>query len=63
MSIKIGLALSGGGGCGFAHVGVLQVLIENGVNIDYIAGTSMGSIVGGFYAYNRNTYVDRRRNC
>ena len=50
MSIKVGLALSGGGGCGFAHVGVLQVLIEHGVKIDCIAGTSMGSIVGGFYA-------------
>lgn len=47
---KIGLALSGGGARGVAHVGVLQVLEENNIPIDYISGTSMGSIVGGLYA-------------
>ncbi len=47
---KIGLALSGGGARGAAHIGVLQVLEENNIPIDYIAGTSMGSIVGGLYA-------------
>ncbi|HQP32076.1 MAG TPA: patatin-like phospholipase family protein, partial [Deltaproteobacteria bacterium] len=47
---KIGLALSGGGARGAAHVGVLKVLEEKGVPIDYIAGTSMGAIVGGLYA-------------
>jgi NTE family protein len=47
---KIGLALSGGGARGAAHVGVLRVLEELRVPIDYIAGTSMGSIVGGLYA-------------
>jgi len=47
---KIGLALSGGGAKGLAHVGVLKVLEEIGVPIDYIAGTSMGSIVGALYA-------------
>lgn len=47
---KIGLALSGGGAKGLAHVGVLKVLEEAGVPIDYIAGTSMGSVVGGLYA-------------
>lgn len=47
---KIGLALSGGGAKGLAHIGVLKVLEEAGVPIDYIAGTSMGSIVGGLYA-------------
>ena len=47
---KIGLALSGGGARGAAHVGVLQVLEDYRVPIDYIAGTSMGAIVGGLYA-------------
>jgi len=47
---KIGLALSGGGARGAAHIGVLRVLEEMRIPVDYIAGTSMGSIVGGFYA-------------
>jgi len=47
---KVGLALSGGGARGFAHVGVLKVLEEIGMPIDFIAGTSMGSIVGGLRA-------------
>nr|WP_294773934.1 patatin-like phospholipase family protein [uncultured Flavobacterium sp.] len=47
---KIGLVLSGGGAKGFAHIGVLKVLEENGIKIDYIGGTSMGAVVGGLYA-------------
>lgn len=47
---KIGLVLSGGGAKGLAHIGVLKVLEQNGVKIDYIAGTSMGAIIGGLYA-------------
>ncbi len=47
---KICLALSGGGARGFAHIGALQALEELRVPIDCIAGTSMGSIVGGLYA-------------
>jgi NTE family protein len=47
---KIGLVLSGGGARGAAHVGVLKVLEELHIPIDYIAGTSMGSAVGGLYA-------------
>jgi NTE family protein len=47
---KIGLVLSGGGARGAAHVGVLKVLEEMRIPVDYIAGTSMGSIVGGSYA-------------
>lgn len=47
---KIGLSLSGGGAKGFAHIGVLKVLDSLGVKVDYISGTSMGSIVGGLYA-------------
>ncbi|WP_035335041.1 patatin-like phospholipase family protein [Dokdonia sp. PRO95] len=48
--IKVGLVLSGGGAKGFAHIGALKVIEEAGVRIDYIAGTSMGAIVGGLYA-------------
>lgn len=47
---RIGLVLSGGGARGGAHIGVLRALEELGVPIDCIAGTSMGAIVGGFYA-------------
>ncbi len=47
---KIGLVLAGGGAKGAAHVGVLKVLEEMRIPIDYVAGTSMGSIVGGLYA-------------
>jgi len=47
---RIGLALGGGGARGAAHIGVLQVLKEMNVPIDYVAGTSMGSIVGALYA-------------
>ena len=47
---RIGLALSGGGAHGLAHVGVLAYLEEIGIPVDYITGTSMGAIVGGLYA-------------
>ena len=47
---KIGLALSGGAARGMAHVGVLRALLENGIPIDCVAGTSAGSIVGGAFA-------------
>lgn len=47
---KIGLVLSGGGAKGSAHIGVLKVIDELGIPIDYITGTSMGSIIGGLYA-------------
>lgn len=51
---KVGLALSGGGAKGLAHLGVIQVLEEEGIEIDYVAGTSMGAIVGGLYAVGYN---------
>jgi NTE family protein len=51
---KIGLVLSGGGAKGFAHIGVLKVLEQAGVKIDYIGGTSMGAVVGGLYASGYN---------
>ena len=47
---KVGLVLSGGGAKGFAHIGVIKLLEENNIPIDYIAGTSMGAIIAGFYA-------------
>jgi len=47
---RVGLILSGGGAKGIAHVGALKVIEELGIPIDYIGGTSMGSIVGGLYA-------------
>lgn len=49
--IKIGLALGGGGARGYAHIGVIKILEENGIFPDYVSGTSMGSIIGGMYAY------------
>jgi len=54
--IKVGLVLSGGGAKGFAHVAVLKKLEEAGVRIDYIAGTSMGAIIGGLYASGYNAH-------
>jgi len=48
--LKVGLVLSGGGAKGLAHIGVLKVIEEAGVRIDYIGGTSMGAIVGALYA-------------
>ncbi len=49
-SLKVGLVLSGGGAKGFAHIGVLKVIDELGLKVDYISGTSMGSILGALYA-------------
>jgi len=51
---KIGLVLSGGGAKGLAHIGVLKVIEEAGIKIDYIGGTSMGAIIGGLYASGYN---------
>src|SRR5439155_22622431 len=47
---KIGIALEGGGALGLAHIGVLQWFEEHHIPVDYIAGTSMGGLVGGLYA-------------
>ena len=46
----IGIALGGGGALGMAHIGVLKALEESGIKPDIIVGTSIGAIVGGFYA-------------
>ncbi|MFD1614588.1 patatin-like phospholipase family protein [Gelatiniphilus marinus] len=48
--VKVGLVLSGGGAKGLAHIGVLKVIDSLGVKIDYVAGTSMGAIIGALYA-------------
>ncbi len=48
--VKIGLVLAGGGAKGLAHIGVIKVLEEEGIKVDYIGGTSMGGLVGGLYA-------------
>ena len=49
-----GLALSSGAAKGFAHVGVIQVLEENGIEIDVVAGSSMGAYVGSLWAYGKD---------
>jgi NTE family protein len=48
---RVGLALSSGGARGLAHIGVIQVLEENGIDIDVVAGSSMGAYVGAHWAY------------
>src|SRR5437868_7722936 len=54
---KIGVTLSGGGAKGLAHIGILKALDSAGLHIDYVTGTSMGSIIGALYAsgYNGDT--------
>jgi NTE family protein len=47
---KVGVVLSGGGAKGMAHIGALKVIQQAGVPVDYVVGTSMGSIIGGLYA-------------
>ncbi len=61
---KVGLVLSGGGAKGAAHIGVLKYIEEIGLPIDYIAGTSMGSVVGGLYAlgYSSDEILEIVRN-
>ena len=47
---SVAVVLSGGGAKGVAHIGALKVIEEAGIPIDYIVGTSMGSIIGGLYS-------------
>lgn len=47
---KIGVVLSGGGAKGLAHIGILKAIDSAGLKVDYITGTSMGSIIGALYA-------------
>jgi NTE family protein len=57
---KVGLALGGGAARGFAHIGVLAALEAGGVPIDLIAGTSIGAIVGAFYAHTKDTELMKK---
>ncbi len=58
--LKIGLALGSGGARGLAHIGVIKVLTEAGIEIDYIAGSSFGAWIGAWYARDKNiTSVER----
>lgn len=61
---KIGLALGGGAAKGIAHIGVLKALEEANVQIDYLAGTSVGAMVASLYAFNVDvdtiSYIARR---
>ena len=52
---KIGLALGSGGPKGLAHIGVIKILEENNIPIDFIAGSSIGAMIGGFYAATKDT--------
>lgn len=52
---KIGIALSGGGAKGLAHIGILKAIDSAGIPIDYVTGTSMGSIIGSLYAVGYST--------
>lgn len=61
---KVALVLSGGGAKGTAHIGALKVIEEAGIPIDYIVGTSMGSIIGGLYAIGYTpAQLDSMVNC
>src|SRR3954451_23184224 len=53
---RVGLALSGGGALGLAHIGVIQYFEERHIPIDLVAGTSMGGLIGGFYAVGKNSH-------
>lgn len=63
-SLKVGLVLSGGGAKGMAHIGIIEKLQEAGVRIDYIAGTSMGSMIGGLYSigYTTDQIIDMAKS-
>ena len=54
MKPKLGLSLGGGAARGYAHLGILKTLEENGIKPAFISGTSMGAVLGGIYAYYGN---------
>ena len=57
MNKNVALVLSSGGARGLAHIGAIEELTEQGYNITSIAGTSMGSLIGGMYAAGKLDYV------
>ena len=54
---KVGLVLGAGGARGYAHIGLIQVFLENGIPIDVVTGCSMGALVGGLYAAGCDMYI------
>ena len=50
---RVGLALGSGGARGWAHLGVLETLQERGIDVEVVAGTSMGAVVGAFFSAGR----------
>jgi NTE family protein len=60
-SLKVGIALGGGAARGLAHIGVLRALLREGIPVDMLAGTSMGSIIGGAYAATGDIAVVEQR--
>ncbi len=58
---KVGVALGGGGARGLAHIGILEVIRDNGLSIDAVAGTSMGSAVGALYAAEADTRMVEKK--
>src|SRR5438045_9481205 len=64
---KIGLTLSGGGAKGLAHIGILKAIDSAGLRVDYVTGTSIGSIIGALYAcgYSGDTIekITRKIDC
>lgn len=63
--MKIGLALAGGGVKGIAHIGVIKALEENGIKVDVIAGTSIGSVISVLYAmgYTPDEMIEICKKC
>jgi len=55
--VKVGLALSSGGARGFSHIGIIKILEKNNIPIDYIAGTSMGALVGAHYSLYKDVKI------
>ena len=62
MSKKVGLALGGGGARGWAHIGVLRALQDNDIPIDYVAGTSIGALVGAIYVHDKLDELEQFAN-
>ncbi len=56
-ALRVGLALGGGAARGFAHIGVIKVLEAQGIQVDVVAGTSAGSLVGALYASGMNGFA------
>lgn len=59
---SVGLVLGGGGARGIAHVGVIRALIEAGVTVDLVGGTSQGAFCGALFAQNPDSYTDVERS-